>query len=61
MQASTTKKTFVLDRTAAEENREEQIRGGTYQLYEERGRRDDMEDRLRAESEIGSKTERVAD
>ena len=61
MQAPTAKKTLVIGRTAAEENREEQIRCRAYELYEERGREAgrDMEDWFRAEAEITGRTQRA--
>ena len=57
MQNPTMKKIQASGRTAAEENREEEIRRHAYELYEERGREDghDVEDWLRAEAEITSR------
>ncbi len=57
-----TKTTSISGRTAAEADREEQIRLRAYELYEARGRGDghDVEDWLEAEAEINGATERAA-
>jgi hypothetical protein len=57
-----TKATSVSGRTAADVDREEQIRLLAYELYEARGRGDghDVEDWLEAEAEINGATERAA-
>jgi Protein of unknown function (DUF2934) len=49
-------------RTAAEADREEQIRVRAYELYVARGGEDghDMEDWLQAEAEINGRSERAA-
>jgi hypothetical protein len=55
-------KTTPSSRTAAEMDREEQIRLLAYELYEARGRGDghDVEDWLEAEAGINGATERAA-
>ena len=62
MQNPTIKKIPASGHTAAEENREEEIRRRAYELYEERGHEDghDVEDWLRAEAEITGRSERAA-
>jgi Protein of unknown function (DUF2934) len=52
----------ISGRTAAEADREEQIRMRAYELYEARGGEDglDVEDWLEAEAEINGRTERIA-
>jgi Protein of unknown function (DUF2934) len=52
----------ISGRTAAEADREEQIRMRAYELYEARGGEDglDVEDWLEAEAEINGATERAA-
>jgi hypothetical protein len=59
MQNPTTKNLRTFGRTAAEDNREEQIRTRAYELYEARNRGDghDVEDWLEAEAEITGRTE----
>jgi hypothetical protein len=54
MQNQTTKNLRTFGLTAAEDNREEQIRTRAYELYEARNRGDghDVEDWLEAEAEI---------
>ena len=58
MKNPTTAKTLQFGRTAAEEDREEQIRRRAYEVYEARGREDghDVEDWLAAEAEITGTT-----
>ena len=62
MQNPTTKNLRTFGRTAAEDNREEQIRTRAYELYEARNRGDghDVEDWLEAEAEITGRTGRTA-
>ena len=62
MQNPTTKNLRTFSRTAAEDNREEQIRTRAYELYEARNREDghDVEDWLEAEAEITGRTGRTA-
>ena len=57
-----TKTTPISGRTAAEADREEQIRERAYELYVARGGEDghDMEDWLEAEAEITGMKERAA-
>jgi len=57
-----TKTTSLFGRTAAETDREEQIRVRAYELYVARGGEDghDVEDWLEAEAEISGRTERAA-
>ena len=59
---SPTKTTSTSGRTAAEADREEQIRVRAYELYVARGSEDghDMEDWLEAEAEITGMKERAA-
>jgi len=59
---SPTKTTSISGRTAAEADREEQIRLRAYELYLARGGEDghDVEDWLEAEAEITGGTERAA-
>jgi len=61
MQNPTTKNLRTFGRTAAEDNREEQIRTRAYELYEARNRGEghDVEDWLEAEAEITGRTERT--
>ena len=56
------KTTSISGRTAAEADREEQIRVRAYELYVARGGEDghDVEDWLEAEAEINGMTERAA-
>jgi len=58
MQNPTTKNLRTFGRTAAEDNREVQIRTRAYELYEARNRGDghDLEDWLEAEAEITGRT-----
>ena len=62
MQNQTTKNLRTFGRTAAEDNREEQIRTRAYELYEARGHEDghDQEDWLEAEAEITNRAKRAA-
>ena len=62
MAKPTTKTIPISGTTAAEANREEQIRFRAYELYEARGREDghDVEDWLEAEAEITGRTEEAA-
>jgi hypothetical protein len=62
MQNPTTKKISTFGRTAAETDREDQIRRRAYDLYEARGRGDghDLEDWLEAGAEITGRTEEAA-
>jgi len=62
MQNPTTKNLRTFGRTAAEDDREEQIRTRAYELYEARNRGEghDVEDWLEAEAEITSRTGRAA-
>ncbi len=62
MQNPTTKNLRTFGRTAAEDNREEQIRTRAYELYEARNRGEghDVEDWLEAEAEITGRTGRTA-
>jgi Protein of unknown function (DUF2934) len=57
-----TKKSLQFGRTAAEANREEEVRRRAYELYEARGYGDghDLEDWLEAEAEINDRNERAA-
>ena len=56
------KTTSISGRTAAEADRQEQIRQRAYELYEARDRQDgrDVEDWLQAEAEITGTIERAA-
>ncbi len=62
MQNPTTKNLRTFGRTAAEDDREEQIRTRAYELYEARSRGEghDVEDWLEAEAEITGRTGRTA-
>ena len=62
MQNQTTKNLRTFGRTAAEDDREEQIRTRAYELYEARNREEghDVEDWLEAEAEITGRTGRTA-
>jgi len=62
MQNQTTKNLRTFGRTAAEDDREEQIRTRAYELYEARNRGEghDVEDWLEAEAEITGRTGRTA-
>ena len=62
MQNPTTKNPRTFGRTAAEDDREEQIRTRAYELYEARNRGEghDVEDWLEAEAEITGRTGRTA-
>jgi hypothetical protein len=62
MQNPTTKNLRTFGRTAAEDDREEQIRTRAYELYEARNREEghDVEDWLEAEAEITGRTGRTA-
>ena len=57
-----TKTTSISGRTAAEADREEQVRLRAYELYVARGGEDghDLEDWLEAEAEIYGRSERAA-
>ncbi len=62
MQNPTTKNLRTFGRTAAEDDREEQIRTRAYELYEARNRGEghDVEDWLEAEAEITGRIGRTA-
>lgn len=62
MPGATTKKSPTLVTSTPSQSYEEQIRRRAYELYEARGREDghDIEDWLRAESEIIDKTAKTA-
>jgi len=62
MQNPTTKNLRTFGRTAAEDDREEQIRTRAYELYEARNREEghDVQDWLEAEAEITGRTGRTA-